>query len=43
MNANGNDPGLTAKAATPLAAELVWEVEGLGQSSDCLRALRTIC
>jgi hypothetical protein len=30
MNANGNDPGVTTKTATPLAAELVWEVEGIG-------------
>jgi hypothetical protein len=29
MNVNGNDPGLTAKAAKPLASELVWEVEGI--------------
>ena len=29
MNANGNDPGLTAKAAKPLASELIWEVEGI--------------
>jgi hypothetical protein len=27
MNTNGNDPGV--KAAKPLAAELVWEVEGI--------------
>jgi hypothetical protein len=27
MNANGNNPGVNA--AKPLAAELVWEVEGI--------------
>ena len=31
MNANGNDPGLTAKAAKPLASELIWEVEGIAE------------
>jgi hypothetical protein len=30
MSANGNNPGVTAKAATPLADELIWEVEGIG-------------
>ena len=30
MSANGNDPGVTVKAATPLADELIWEVEGIG-------------
>jgi hypothetical protein len=30
MNANGNDPGVTAKAAKPLASELIWEASGVG-------------
>lgn len=30
MDANGNDPGVTAKAAKPLASELIWEAEGIG-------------
>jgi hypothetical protein len=38
MNANGHDPGVPAsaraqppiaKAATPLASDLIWEVEGI--------------
>ena len=30
MDANGNDPGVTAKAAKPLDSELIWEAEGIG-------------
>jgi hypothetical protein len=31
MNANGNDPGLTAQAAKPLASDLLWGTEGIAE------------